>query len=135
MSQNVERRPASSVNGRTPACMNRGRRGIPSGICTAYGLVAAIGLWLLLSGTTPRPNFGSAQAVVQVLGSFLLLILGTGAGLGLCRVRAVRYACTLTGAGLMLSPLFLPGSFPPTVILGALAAFVASGWASDALGL
>jgi hypothetical protein len=134
MSPNVVRRPASQVNGRTPARVNRRHLPIPVGICAAYGVVAGIGLWLLLSGTTPRP-FETAQGAVQVLGSLLLLILGTAAGLGLCRVRALRYTCTLTGAGLMLSPLFLPGTFSPTVIFGGLVAFVASGWASDALGL
>jgi hypothetical protein len=120
---------------RLPAAARRSGDRIPRGIRAAYGAVAALGFWLLLSAMTPRPNDTLALAAVEVLGSTLLLVLGTAASLGLCRVPVVRHACTLTGAALMLSPLFMPGAAPHALIFAGLAAFGVSGWASDALGL
>jgi hypothetical protein len=131
----VERRLVSRIHDRPPTPAKQRRPRIPVGIRAAYGVVAAVGLWLLLCAVTPRPNLASAQATVQVLGSLLLLVLGTAVGLGLCRVAVVRHACTLTGTGLMLSPLFLPGAAPNALIFGGLLAFGVSGWASDALEL
>jgi hypothetical protein len=98
-------------------------------------VVVAVGAYLLVTAMTPTTNLASAQAVVQALGSLLLMAFGAAAGLGLCRMPVVRHACTLTGSALMLSPLFLPGTSPYALVVGGLAAFGVSGWASDALQL
>jgi len=39
----------------------------------------------------------SVQTANQAISGLVLLILAAAAGLGLCRVRAVRYACPLMG--------------------------------------
>jgi hypothetical protein len=115
--------------------VGRHRVRVPVSVRVAYGVVAALALWLLLLVTAPMPNLVSAQDVNQLICAIVLLSLATAAGLGLCRVPLVRRACTLTGAWLMLSPLFLPGPFSNTALFGGLGMFGASAWAAEEIEL
>jgi hypothetical protein len=94
-----------------------------------------LAIWLLVRAVTPRSDLPPVQTTVQAVGSVLLLILATGAGFGLCRIPMVGFACTLTGMGLMLSPLFLPDPFSIALMFGGFAAFGVSGWAADSVEL
>jgi hypothetical protein len=94
-----------------------------------------LAFWLLVRAVTPTSDLSPVQTVVQAVGSVLLLILATAAGFGLCRIPMVGFACTLTGMGLMLSPLLLPGPFSLALMFGGLAAFGVSGWAADSMEL
>jgi hypothetical protein len=98
-------------------------------------VVAALALCLLLRVTAPSPNLASAQDVNQLICAILLLSLAMAAGSGLCRIPLVRRACTLTGAWLMLSPLFLPGPFSNTALFGGLGTFGAAAWAAEDMEL
>jgi len=131
----TERRLPPRVDYGTPAPAETLRPRTSVGIRVAYGVVAALALWLLLRGMTSTPAFESVQAANQVISGLVLLILAVAAGLGLCRIPVVRYACPLMGVWLMLSSLLLPGPYSGWVILSGVAAFGASGWAADAMAL
>jgi hypothetical protein len=105
---------------------------IPIGVRAAYGIVAAVAVWLLLRAVS-TPDLTSAQAANQIICAALLLVLATAVGSGLCRIPAARYACTLTGAWAMLSPLFLPGAFLGPLTFACAGAFLAAGWAAETL--
>jgi hypothetical protein len=118
-----------------PRAVGRRHRRVPARVRVAYGVVAALAVWLLLPVTTPWPDLDSAQAVNQLICALLLLPLAAAAGLGLCRFPVVRLACTLTGVWLMLSPLFLPGPFSNTALFGGLGTFGAAAWAAEDMEL
>jgi hypothetical protein len=132
----INRRLLLPIDDRSKACaVDRRHLRVPARVRLAYGLVAALALCLLLLVTAPGPNLSPAQDVNQLVCAILLLSLATAAGLGLCRTPLVRRACTLTGAWLMLSPLFLPGAFSNTAFFGGLGTFGAAGWAADEMKL
>ena len=93
--------------------------------CLVAALAAALTAWSFAE------TGWSVQITNQRISGVALTLLAAGAGLGLCRVSAIRDACALIAAWATCSPFFLPGRLSCVHLVVGLAVFLAAGWAAE----